>query len=96
MAALRSQSSPTECADDTLGTYHQDGSVGGYWKRFDYFSSYSGFGTQNNVPNSQYHRDTYLGNFGYQLSPNTTLRHGPSHGGGIQFIQCSSCVRNSR
>ena len=45
-----------------------------FLKRFDYFSSYSGFGTQNNVPNSQYHRDTYLGNFGYQLSPNTTLR----------------------
>ena len=58
----------------TFGTYHQDGSVGGYWKRLDYFTDYSGYGTQNNVPDSQYHRNVYLGSFGYQLSPNTTLR----------------------
>jgi vitamin B12 transporter len=58
----------------TFGTYHEDGSVGGYWKRFDYFGGYSGFGTQNDVPDSQYHRDVYLANFGYQIDPNTTLR----------------------
>ncbi len=58
----------------TFGTYHQDGSVGGYWKRFDYFAAYSGYGTQNSTPDSQYHRDVYLGNFGYQLTPNTALR----------------------
>jgi vitamin B12 transporter len=58
----------------TFGTYHQDGSVGGYWKRLDYFSDYSGFGTQNSTPNSQYHRDVYLGNLGWQITPNTTLR----------------------
>ncbi len=33
----------------TFGTYHQDGSVGGYWKRFDYFGGYSGYGTQNST-----------------------------------------------
>ena len=58
----------------TFGTYHEDGSVGGFWKRFDYFSAYSGYGTQNSTPDSQYHRDVYLGNFGYQLSPGTILR----------------------
>jgi vitamin B12 transporter len=58
----------------TFGTYHQDGSVGGYMDRLDYFTGYSGYGTQNNVPDSQYHRNVYLGSFGYQLSPNTTLR----------------------
>ena len=58
----------------TFGTYHQDGSVGGYWKRFDYFTGFSGYGTQNAIPDSQYHRDVYLGNFGYQITPNTTLR----------------------
>ena len=26
----------------TFGTYHQDGSVGGYWKRLDYFSGLLG------------------------------------------------------
>ena len=63
-----------EADGGTFGTYHQDGSVGGYFKRFDYFADYSGFGTQNNVPDSQYHRDVYLGNLGYQIAPNTTLR----------------------
>jgi vitamin B12 transporter len=58
----------------TFGTYHEDGSVSGYWKRFDYFTGYSGFGTQNDIPDSQYHRDVYLGNFGFQIDPNTTLR----------------------
>lgn len=58
----------------TFGSYHEYGSVSGYWKRFDYFTGYSGYGTQNDVPNSQYHRDVYLGNFGFQIDPNTTLR----------------------
>jgi iron complex outermembrane receptor protein/vitamin B12 transporter len=58
----------------TFGTYHQDGSVGGYWKRLDYFGAYSGYGTQNSEPNSAFHRDVYLGNLGYQIMPNTELR----------------------
>jgi len=58
----------------TFGTYHEDGSVSGYWKRFDYFAGFSGFGTQNDLPASQYHRDVYLANFGFQIDPNTTLR----------------------
>ncbi|HKD83739.1 MAG TPA: TonB-dependent receptor [Terriglobales bacterium] len=58
----------------TFGTYHQDDSVSGYWKRLDYFTGFSGYGTQNNVPDSQYHRNVYLGNLGYQITPNTTLR----------------------
>lgn len=58
----------------TFGTYHTYDSVGGYWKRLDYFAGYSGLGTQNNVPDSQYHRDAYVGNLGIQITPNTTLR----------------------
>jgi vitamin B12 transporter len=58
----------------TFGTYHQDGSVGGYWKRLDYFSDYSGYGTQNSTPDSQFHRDAYLGNLGIQITPTTSLR----------------------
>jgi vitamin B12 transporter len=58
----------------TFGTYHQDGSVGGYWKRLDYFAGYSGYGTQNSTPDSQFHRDAYLANLGFQITPNTTLR----------------------
>ncbi len=58
----------------TFGTYHQNGSVGGYWKRLDYFSGYSGYGTQNSTPDSQFHRDIYMGNLGFQITPTTTLR----------------------
>ncbi len=59
----------------TFGTYHEDGSVGGYWKRLDYFSGYSGFGTQNGIPDSQYHRDVYLGNLRVSRSiPTPRLR----------------------
>ena len=58
----------------TFGTYHPYGSVGGYWKRLDYFAGYSGYGTQNDIPDTQYHRDAYVGNLGIQLTPNTTLR----------------------
>jgi vitamin B12 transporter len=58
----------------TFGTYHENGNVGGYWKRLDYFFDYSGYGTQNSEPDSQFHRGAYMGNLGFQISPNTTLR----------------------
>ncbi len=58
----------------TFGTYHENGSVGGYWKRLDYFSDYSGYGTQNSAPDSQFHRDAYMANLGFQITPNTSLR----------------------
>jgi iron complex outermembrane receptor protein/vitamin B12 transporter len=58
----------------TFGTYHEDGSVGGYWKRFDYFGGYSGYGTQNSTLDSAFHRDVYLANLGFQITPNTSLR----------------------
>jgi vitamin B12 transporter len=58
----------------TYGTYHEYGNVSGYWKRLDYFAGYSGFGTQNNTPDSQFHRDAFMANLGFQITPNTTLR----------------------
>jgi vitamin B12 transporter len=58
----------------TFGTYHQDGSIGGYWKRLDYFTDYSGYGTQNSTPDSQFHRNVFLGNLGIQITPTTSLR----------------------
>jgi iron complex outermembrane receptor protein/vitamin B12 transporter len=58
----------------TFGTYHEDGSVGGYWKRFDYFGGYSGYGTQNSTPDSAFHRGVYMANLGFQITPNTSLR----------------------
>jgi iron complex outermembrane receptor protein/vitamin B12 transporter len=58
----------------TFGTYHENGSVAGYWKRLDYFGDFSGFGTQNSTPDSQFHRNAYMANIGFQITPNTTLR----------------------
>jgi len=58
----------------TFGTVHQDGNLGGAWRRFDYFSDVSFYDTQNSTPNSQFHNGSYLGNLGWQLFPNTELR----------------------
>jgi iron complex outermembrane receptor protein/vitamin B12 transporter len=58
----------------TFGTFHQEGNVGGAWRRFDYFTDISRFDTQNSTPNSEFHNGTYLGNLGWQLLPGTELR----------------------
>jgi vitamin B12 transporter len=58
----------------TFGTYHENASVAGYWKRLDYFGGYSGYGTQNSTPASQFHRNAYVSNIGFQIAPATTLR----------------------
>jgi vitamin B12 transporter len=62
-----------------FGTVHTDLSVGGAVKRFDYFSDYSFFDTDNEVPNNGYRNHTYAGRFGAALGSGTdlsgTLRH---------------------
>jgi iron complex outermembrane receptor protein/vitamin B12 transporter len=57
-----------------FGTYHQEGILGGAYKQLDYFSDYSRFDTANSIPNSQYHNGTFVGNYGWNLLPNTQLR----------------------
>ena len=42
-------------------------------KRFDYFSEYSYFTTDNKVPNNGYRNNTYAGRFGVVLGNNTDL-----------------------
>src|SRR5262249_34021514 len=54
-----------------LGTMRQDVSVGGANGRVDYFSDFSHFDTNNNVPNSAYHNGTYAGNLGWMLNAST-------------------------
>lgn len=49
-------------------------SVAGAVRQFDYFSEFSGFDTQNSLPNSAFHDDTYTGNFGWALNDATQLR----------------------
>jgi vitamin B12 transporter len=56
-----------------LGTLHQDVSFGGAFKRFDYFSDYSHFRTDNNLPNNKYRNGTYAGRFGVALGKSTDV-----------------------
>jgi len=63
----------------SFGTVHNDLAFGGAVKRFDYFSDYSFFDTDNEVPNNGYRNHTYAGRFGVALGRGTdltgTLRH---------------------
>ena len=58
----------------TFRTLHQQASVGGAWRRFDYFAAGDRFETQNSTPNSEFHNASFLGNLGWQLLPRTELR----------------------
>jgi vitamin B12 transporter len=57
-----------------FGTYHQEGSLGGKYKRLDYFSDYSRFDSSNAIPNDEYHNGTLTGNYGWDICPNSSLR----------------------
>jgi len=56
-----------------LGTMRQDVSIGGANGRFDYFSEFSHFKTDNHVPNDAYHNGSYAGTFGWAINPSTRL-----------------------
>jgi len=57
-----------------LDTYHQEGTIGGQYKRFDYFSDFSRFNSHNAIPDDEYHNGTFTGNFGWDISPVSSLR----------------------
>ncbi|MGA2851712.1 MAG: TonB-dependent receptor [Terracidiphilus sp.] len=57
-----------------LGTYRQEGTAGGRFRKFDYFSDYSRFDSNNAIADDEYHNVTYTGNFGWELSPASSLR----------------------
>jgi iron complex outermembrane receptor protein/vitamin B12 transporter len=56
-----------------LGTFASTASIGGLAGRFDYFSAYSRFDTDNRVPNNTYRNGTYAGRFGVALGRGTDL-----------------------
>ena len=62
-----------------FGTMRQDVSLGGVYHRFDYFGNFMRFDTQNSLPNSSFHNGSVFGNFGWQASPNTSLRFTVHH-----------------
>ena len=56
-----------------LGTLNNAASLGGAYQRLDYFSQYSYFTTDNDVPNNRYRNHTYAGRVGLALGGNTDL-----------------------
>ncbi len=56
-----------------LGTFRNSIALGGAVRRYDYFSQYSYFTTDNNTPNSGYHRGTYAGRFGVAVGRGTNV-----------------------
>jgi iron complex outermembrane receptor protein/vitamin B12 transporter len=56
-----------------LGTVNNVASVGGTYQRLDYFSQYSYFTTDNDVPNNHYRNHTYAGRIGLALGGSTDL-----------------------
>ena len=57
-----------------FGTYHQEGTFSGLYKRLDYFSDFSRFDTSNSVPDNTFHNGTFAGSYGFKLSENSSLR----------------------
>lgn len=57
-----------------FGTYHQEGTAGGRYRSLDYFSDYSRFDSSNAIPEDKYHNGTYAGNFGWTISPASSVR----------------------
>ena len=56
-----------------LGTNHETASFGGVVQRVDYFSEFSHFGTDNDLPNNAYRNKTYAGRFGVAVGHNTDV-----------------------
>jgi len=57
-----------------FNTMRQDGSIGGVYRRFDYFSEFARFDTRNGLPNDSFHNGTYAGNLGWAPSSKSELR----------------------
>jgi len=56
-----------------LGTWSTDAGIGGVVQRFNYYSTYRRFETDNDVPNNQYTNGTFAGRFGVALGASTDL-----------------------
>lgn len=63
-----------EAGGGNFGTYHQEGTFSGADGRLDYFSDYARFDTSNSIPDNTFHNGTFVGNYGWKLSPSSSLR----------------------
>ncbi|HYS24413.1 MAG TPA: TonB-dependent receptor, partial [Vicinamibacterales bacterium] len=56
-----------------FNTRRASAALGGAVKRFDYFSEYASFNTDNSTPNNTYRNGTYAGRFGIAIGRGTDL-----------------------
>ncbi|HZP03508.1 MAG TPA: TonB-dependent receptor [Terracidiphilus sp.] len=57
-----------------FGTYHQEGTLSGTFRKTDYFSDYSRIDSHNALPNNAYHNGTFAGSYGIAFSRESNLR----------------------
>jgi iron complex outermembrane receptor protein/vitamin B12 transporter len=57
-----------------FGTFHQNGSLSGAWRNFDYYSDFSRLDSSNSLPNSAFHNSTLAANLGWAVTPNNSFR----------------------
>ena len=57
-----------------FNSLHNDASLGGIFKQFDYFSEFSRLDGGNSSPSPAFHNATYAGNFGWTPGASTDLR----------------------
>jgi iron complex outermembrane receptor protein/vitamin B12 transporter len=57
-----------------FGQLNQSVSLGGAYKKLDYFSIFSRFDTRGSYQNNYFHNATYAGNFGFQPDAKTDIR----------------------
>ena len=57
-----------------FNSLHHDVSLGGAFRRLDYFGDFSRFDTSNSIPNNSFHNGTYVANVGLALNATSELR----------------------
>ncbi|HEY6307045.1 MAG TPA: TonB-dependent receptor [Candidatus Angelobacter sp.] len=57
-----------------FNSFRSDASLGGAFRRLDYFGDVSRFDTGNSIPNNTFHNGTYVANLGLAINPTTELR----------------------
>lgn len=57
-----------------LHTWRNEATVGGTFRKLDYFAGYSRFDTSNALANDRYHNSTAVANFGYDLFKGASIR----------------------
>lgn len=82
-----------------LGTLNNAASLGGVYQRFDYFSQYSYFTTNNELPNNDYRNNTYAARVGVALGGSTdlsaTFRHIDGENGTPNAIRSYGIIDDS-